>query len=39
MPGLDVDDKFLREILNGLSNPDSPEEFSVLLADILSQAY
>ena len=39
MPDLDVDYKLLREILNSLYNPDSPEEISVLLADILSHAY
>ncbi len=36
---LDVDDKVLKEIIRNLYYPDSPYEFSVLTADILSQVY
>jgi hypothetical protein len=36
---LELDDKFLRDILRGLYYPDSPYEFSVLSADILGQVY
>jgi len=37
--GLKVDDKLLKELLNGLYYPESPYEFSVLPADILGQVY
>ena len=37
--GLKIDDKLLRELLNGLYYPESPYEFSVLPADILGQVY
>jgi len=36
---LKVDDKLLKELLNGLYYPESPYEFSVLPADILGQVY
>ena len=38
-PGLEVDDKPLKEIIRGLYYPESPYEFSVLPADILGQVY
>jgi type I restriction-modification system DNA methylase subunit len=38
-PGLDIDDKLLREMLRGLYYPDCPYEFSVISADILGQVY
>lgn len=38
-PGLRVDDKVLREILENLYYPSSPYEFSVLPADILGHVY
>jgi len=38
-PGLALDDKPLKEIIQGLYYPDSPYEFSVLPADILGQVY
>jgi len=37
--GLAIDDKPLKEIINGLYYPESPYEFSVLPADILGQVY
>ncbi len=37
--GLKVDDKLLKDLLNGLYYPESPYEFSVLPADILGQVY
>lgn len=37
--GLKIDDKALKDILNGLYYPESPYEFSVLPADILGQVY
>ncbi len=37
--GLSIDDEVLREILGGLSYPDSPYEFSVFPAEILGQVY
>ena len=36
---LELDDKLLRDILDGLYYPESPYEFSVLSADILGQVY
>ncbi len=38
-PGLSVDDKPLKEIIENLYYPGSPYEFSVLPADILGQVY
>jgi Eco57I restriction-modification methylase/restriction endonuclease TaqI-like protein len=38
-PGLEIDDKLLRNILRGLYYPDSPYRFSVIPADILGQVY
>src|SRR5207248_4749736 len=38
-PGLEIDDKPLREIIGSLYYPDSPYEFSVLPAEILGQVY
>ncbi|MEW5781973.1 MAG: Eco57I restriction-modification methylase domain-containing protein [Pseudomonadota bacterium] len=38
-PALRIDDKPLKEIINGLYYPESPYEFSVLPADILGQVY
>ncbi|MBC8552598.1 MAG: Eco57I restriction-modification methylase domain-containing protein [Candidatus Brocadiales bacterium] len=38
-PGLSIDDKTVKEIINNLYYPDSPYEFSVLPADILGQVY
>ncbi|MFQ5614841.1 MAG: N-6 DNA methylase, partial [Anaerolineae bacterium] len=38
-PGLAVDDRVLKDILQNLYYPDSPYEFSVLPADILGQVY
>jgi len=38
-PTLTLDDKPLKEIIQGLYYPDSPYEFSVLSADILGQVY
>ena len=38
-PGLNIDDKPLKEIIRNLYYPDSPYEFSVLPADILGQVY
>jgi adenine-specific DNA-methyltransferase len=38
-PGLDIDDKPLKEIIKGLYYPDGPYEFSVISADILGQVY
>jgi hypothetical protein len=38
-PGLIIDDKTVKEIINNLYYPDSPYEFSVLPADILGQVY
>jgi type I restriction-modification system DNA methylase subunit len=38
-PGLQLDDKPLKEIIKNLYYPDSPYEFSVLSADILGQVY
>jgi type I restriction-modification system DNA methylase subunit len=38
-PGLQFDDKVLKEIISKLYYPDSPYEFSVLPADILGQVY
>jgi predicted type IV restriction endonuclease len=37
--GLAIDDKSIKEIINGLYYPESPFEFSVLPADILGQVY
>jgi hypothetical protein len=37
--GLDVDDKLLRELLQGLYYPESPYEFTVISSDILGQVY
>lgn len=37
--GLKIDDKLLKDLLNGLYYPESPYEFSVLPADILGQVY
>lgn len=37
--GLEVDDKVLQNVIEGLYYPDSPYEFSVLTADILGQVY
>jgi type I restriction-modification system DNA methylase subunit/predicted type IV restriction endonuclease len=36
---LKIDDKLLKDLLNGLYYPESPYEFSVLPADILGQVY
>lgn len=38
-PNLTIDDKVLRDIINGLYYPASPYEFSVLSADILGNVY
>jgi len=38
-PGLKVDDKVLRGVVNSMYYPASPYEFSVLPADILGQVY
>ncbi len=38
-PGLAIDDKALKEIIDSLYYPKSPYEFSVLPADILGQVY
>ncbi|MEK6765234.1 MAG: N-6 DNA methylase [Planctomycetota bacterium] len=38
-PGLIIDDKTVKDIINNLYYPDSPYEFSVLPADILGQVY
>jgi hypothetical protein len=38
-PGLTIEDKVLKDILENLYYPDSPYEFSVLPADILGQVY
>ena len=38
-PGLDLDDKLLRDILQNLYYPDSPYVFAALSADILGQVY
>lgn len=38
-PGLNVDDRVLKEIIKSLYYPESPYEFSVLPADILGQVY
>jgi hypothetical protein len=38
-PGLAIDDKVLKEILESLYYPESPYEFSVLPAEILGQVY
>ncbi|MFH1933795.1 MAG: N-6 DNA methylase [Pseudomonadota bacterium] len=38
-PGLNIDDRILKDILKNLYYPDSPYEFSVLPADILGQVY
>ncbi|MDT0631323.1 Eco57I restriction-modification methylase domain-containing protein [Rubrivirga litoralis] len=38
-PGLELDDKPLRDIIRGLYYPESPYEFSVLPADILGRVY
>lgn len=38
-PGLDIEDKTLKEIIKSLYYPDSSYEFSVLPADILGQVY
>lgn len=38
-PNLTIDDKILRQIIDGLYYPKSPYEFSVLSADILGHAY
>jgi hypothetical protein len=38
-PGLELDDKVLKEVITGLYYPESPYEFSVLPADILGQVY
>ena len=38
-PGLALDDKPLKELLNNLYYPDSPYEFSVLPLEILGQVY
>src|SRR6266446_849933 len=37
--GLDLDDKFLRDILKSIYYPESPYVFSALPADILGQVY
>jgi hypothetical protein len=37
--GLKIDDRLLKDLLNGLYYPESPYEFSVLPADILGQVY
>jgi len=38
-PGLDIDDKVLKDIIKRLYYPESPYEFSVLPAEILGQVY
>ena len=38
-PGLNIDDKILKDIFKNLYYPDSPYEFSVLPTDILGQVY
>lgn len=38
-PGLQLDDKVVKDILKNLYYPESPYEFSVLPADILGQVY
>ena len=38
-PGLNIDDKVLKDIFKNLYYPDSPYEFSVLPTDILGQVY
>ena len=38
-PGLDIDDKVLKDIIEHLYYPQSPYEFSVLPADILGHVY
>jgi hypothetical protein len=38
-PGLIIEDKVLKEIIQGLYYPESPYEFSVLPAEILGQVY
>lgn len=38
-PGLNIDDKTLKDIIRTLYYPDSPYEFSVLPADILGHVY
>jgi len=38
-PGLEVDDRLLKDILRALYYPESPYEFSVIRADILGQVY
>jgi len=38
-PGLDIDDRVLKDIIAGLYYPECPYEFSVLPADILGHVY
>ena len=38
-PGLEIDDKVIKDIIGNLYYPDSPYEFSVMPADILGQVY